>query len=511
MRLALPLAAVLTLAACGSSQAPVTGATTSREAQVSHALSGVTGADARVADDLDRSVILRGVNLNSLGEYYQEFPDLPATLALSEDDFAGMAAMGFNVVRLIVTWSRIEPQRGVIDTAYFERIAQALEWARAHDIYVLLDMHQDAWSPYVGTPDGVSCPPPLQAVVGWDGAPAWATALTGTVATCALPLGREFSVAVQTSFEQFYLDLGGVQGELINSWAALAGRFAADPVVAGYDLLNEPNPGLTAGVDDYLLLGQFYSRALNAIRAAESAAPGGFAHAGFFEPSVITGPLALPGPVPLGFTSDTNLVYAPHLYNESINPLPLPGAQTMEQGFANAATAASNYGTTFFSGEWGWFGDSESDAVQIRRYAALEDQYRVGGTWWQWKQACGDPHAVGTRGHRPPCADTGSPYSDGIVVRARSNTMILDRAYPRAAPGLLDSIEADVDSGGLNISGRARRGGTSADLWLPARCASPVVTGENIAAATRRRVTGGWRIAVPVPAVGAYRVNVSCG
>src|SRR5438045_7068872 len=45
---------------------------------------------------------------------------------------------------------------GVFDTAYVDRIRQAVGWARAHGIYVVLDMHQDAWGKYVATPAGRS-------------------------------------------------------------------------------------------------------------------------------------------------------------------------------------------------------------------------------------------------------------------------------------------------------------------------------------------------------------------
>ena len=130
---------------------------------------------------------------------------------------------------------------------------------------------------------------------------------------------------------------------------------------------------------------------------------------------------------------------------------------SIEDGFRNAATAASLHGTTFFSGEWGWFGDPAVDQANIERYAAAEDRHRIGGTWWQWEQACGDPHAVGVRGNRPSCAGH-SPFSDGLVTRPRANTMVLDRAYPRAVPGQLEHIGANVATGSLTVRGRANHG-----------------------------------------------------
>jgi endoglycosylceramidase len=485
-----------------------------------------TSADgqARIVDDQGRTVVLRGVNVNGLGEYYQEFPDLDSTIPLTEADFAGIAAKGFNVVRLIMTWSRIEPQRGVFDQAYLDEIAEAVNWAKKHDIGVILDMHQDAWGPAVNTPDGTVCPSFMKPAVGWDGAPAWATAVTDPVMTCRREASREVSVAVQTSFEDFYNDLNGIQGEFVKSWEFVVRRFATEPAVVGYDLLNEPNPGLAVGFNDYVRLGQMYDRLVPAIRAAEASVPGGFSHTVYFEPGVVSSILPTPGPAtgsadssgsagstgsassgPSGFTSDSNLVYAPHIYNESL-PLAIG---TIEQGFANAQKAADNYGTPFFSGEWGFFGKPADDAPKLARYAAAEDSYRIGGTWWQWKQACGDPHNIQVRGERPDCQAgefgglAGFPAEDPLLP-------ILTRAYPRAVPGELTDIRADVPSGALEVEGVADRAGVSADLWVPQRCGSPEVSGTNVGTAAVRSVDGGYRVSVLVTAVGVYQVDVLC-
>ena len=72
-------------------------------------------ADRRIVDTAGRDVLLRGANVNSLGEYWQGVPAIPPTLPVTEADWDLMASRGFSVVRLLVTWSRVEPVRDVID------------------------------------------------------------------------------------------------------------------------------------------------------------------------------------------------------------------------------------------------------------------------------------------------------------------------------------------------------------------------------------------------------------
>src|SRR5690606_30419358 len=81
-----------------------------------------TSRDLRIVDDLGRDVLLRGVNITSLGEYWQGDPDEPATLPTTDADWDAMAARGFSVIRLIVHWSRIEPVRGQFDDAYLDEV-----------------------------------------------------------------------------------------------------------------------------------------------------------------------------------------------------------------------------------------------------------------------------------------------------------------------------------------------------------------------------------------------------
>jgi hypothetical protein len=90
---------------------------------------------------------------------------------------------------------------------------------------------------------------------------------------------------VQAAFRNFYADTGGIRDAFVATAARVAGEFADEPAVAGYDLPNEPNKVLpddesTARYTD--LVGDLVA----SIRAAETDA-GGFAHLLFLEPLVL--------------------------------------------------------------------------------------------------------------------------------------------------------------------------------------------------------------------------------
>ncbi len=135
--------------------------------------------DQRIVDDRGRQVLLRGANVNALGEYAQADPAAEPTAPVTDEDWDAMAAHGFSVVRLIMSWSRLEPERGEIDRSYIRNVARPVQAANDRGIYVVLDVHQDAWSMYSATPEGTACPPGTEAAIGWDGAPEWATIADG--------------------------------------------------------------------------------------------------------------------------------------------------------------------------------------------------------------------------------------------------------------------------------------------------------------------------------------------
>jgi endoglycosylceramidase len=447
------------------------------------------GEDAAIVDGRGRQVLLRGVNVNQLGDYYQADPQLETVIPLSERDFRRIARLGFNSVRLTMSWSGFQPERGDFDAAYVRRVRQAIRWAAKYDLYVVLDMHQDAWGKYIATPADETCVPPTGRAVGWDGAPAWATVTDG-LTTCRLNDTRELSPAVAQAFESFYADREGIQTELVSTWGRIARAFARERNVVGYDLFNEPHPGLKIGVNEAGPLGNFYARAIEAIRAGERDALLKKPRIAFFEPSVLWSGVGDDAVPPPGFTEDPQVVFAPHLYAESITID--QGLTKIERGFDNAERAAATYGAPLWSGEWGWFGDPLDTRARLERYIAQEDARRLGGAWWVWKQACGDPHVVGYPGAsgslNPTKCPSGRPL--GLVT---GYTDILRRAYPRFAPGRLTQLRSDWQTGAWSLRGtRGDAASCRLQVWVPAT--RPRLTAERVSRLRVRRRPGGYEV-----------------
>lgn len=450
----------------------------------------------RITDGNGNDVLMRGVNVNQLVDFYQPRKDVPATRPLSEQDFADIASYGFDVVRLNLSWSTLEPTRGQLDTAYLGRVKDAVAWAKENGIRVVLDMHQDGWSK-AATTDGTVCRPGTDPMWGYDGAPAWATISDGAP-RCAFT-GRDISPAGDRAFENFWFDTDGVQSALARTWGELAAEFKDEPAVAGYDLMNEPGFGETAPVTTSQQLGRYYDAAIRQIRTA------GAPQIVFVEPSILWSGLGFDtGPRP-GFTSDRNIVFSPHLYAESITmdtSLGLPAIVSIERQFDLAARVAAEYGIPLWSGEYGYWGDDASIASRIDRYATAEDAHALGSAYWVWKQACGDPqNGIGDVGLGlvPEDCATGADAPGN-----RHLLGVLSRAYPQSAPGRIDTLHGDGAS--LLLTGSSSRRTCGLDVWIPGTT-KPAVHTTGVEDARLEQQPGGWRFTGC--ADGDYRVTTS--
>jgi endoglycosylceramidase len=425
----------------------------------------------QVVDSANRVVLLRGVNINGLEDYWGDsatplavpYPTGPAaytggacpgrnptveSMALCDLDFPQLQALGYDSIRLAVSWSLLEPQPGRVDGRYIERIAQVVSWARAAGIYVVIDLHQDAWSKYVYTPAGQPCPPPFKTVGGFhesDGAPAWAS--TAVTPTCALNGTRELDTAVQEDFQRFWSDSAGPDGIGLQEhyaavMVALARRFHDDPAVAGYEVMNEPSPGFVPpDVMDPTELFPFYGKVVNTVTTAVP----GFRQLFFVEPDItrdITDRSFTLVPWSL-FSAYPNVVYAPHVYtrvftpDQALNSPALDAVFPLDGGYRSAVQDAAALGLPLWVGEFG--NDVPEDGVVLRAHYANADADTIGNSLWVWKA---DQSANFSVYH--------GPFGAGVPFPSR--VKFTSRAYPIFTVGRITSVAYAPDSGAFRMT-----------------------------------------------------------
>lgn len=311
------------------------------------------------------------------------------------------------------------------------------------------------------------------------------------------------------AFTNFYHDTDGIQSELVKTWSLLARTFGSDPAVAGYGLLNEPGIGEDAPVTSSVLLSAYYHRVVQVIRAQEADVKGGFPHLVYIEPSVLWSGLGFDAAPPRGFSNDPYLVFAPHLYSESITMDQGMGITlvSLQRGFVLAKQQAQAYGMPLWIGEWGWFGNSGVDDARTAAFVDQEDAHLVGGAFWVWKQACGDPQSDQSAATAGNLVEVDCATGMDLPIHA-SFAKVLSRPYPQAVPGQLAHLAVD-SQGRLTLSGTAPKAvagaGCTLDVWFPG-AARPTVGGSGVDVIDLRQVDGGWRITGC--AGGSYQMTV---
>ena len=450
----------------------------------------------RIVDAAGREVLLRGVNVNANVEYWAYSPSLFTTYPLTEGDADLMASFGWNAVRLLLSWSRVEPEPGVYDEAYLDAIEAAVRMLQRRGLYSIIDLHQDAWGPSLAARPDEVCRSGETPAFGWDGAPAWATLDKG--ARRCVPNGtREFSPAVIASFQSFWDDAPGPGDVGIRTrYAAMLGhvaaRLAPHDAVAGFEIMNEPNAiWLFAGQLD--ALADFYGQALAEIRAGE-ASVGAPTRLVFFEPGITWADFG-PG-APPDFPHDDQIVYAPHIYQGGLNATPLD-----EQPFERARAEAADFGgAPVVSTEWGSGPERAADPNDdyFLLHQQLQDDFRIGATLWTWREACGDPHKAGDAlaGRVPSVwgefdVDCATNTVNGLRAPLVAQ---LTRPALRAAPGRITHLAVDDAANTLVAEGESVARGSFVAFLPAAPGTRPHVAGSNVDSFAWAPAPGGFYV-----------------
>ncbi|MGO9854186.1 MAG: cellulase family glycosylhydrolase [Acidimicrobiales bacterium] len=452
--------------AAASSGLPTLQATSATGAPTPAAVSGLIRAPGGpyLYDREGRVVFFHGVDAVYKYPPYELYPAPGKPWNFSAADASLMARLGFNVVRLGMTWSGLEPgtarandpaicgrgaptdphqfNQAVFDR-YVQRLRETVDLLGRFHIYTILDMHQDVYNEMF---DG-------------EGAPNWAVCTDGVPSVD--PPGRwslEYATrAAGIAFHHFWANdvRGDLQGEYDRVWGDVARAFKGNPWVLGYDPFNEPFSTSLIRFGDAHFDAQlecFYtgtdhvgtpSHGAPALRCprhdpADGVVPTIVAndpsHLIFDEPDnfasrgfpTFLGPMNLP-----------NLVFNVHIYCGARSPVTgnptnlaacaFQDARSLRRRAADRpamASARQPGGPAWFVTEFG----ATSSGALLSSITANMDAEQVGWAYWAWKYY-GDP--------------TGSAAESLVMAdgRLRSTALVLSRTYPQAVAGVPISFD----------------------------------------------------------------------
>lgn len=439
------------------------------------AVSGVIRAPGGpfLYDGQRRVVFFHGVNVVYKHPPYEVYPDPGKPWNFGAADASLMARLGFNVVRLGMTWQGLEPgsapandpaicskgrpgnphqfNQSVLDR-YLHRLRETVELLGRYHIYTILDMHQDVYNEMF---DG-------------EGAPDWAVCTDGVPSVD--PPGRwslEYgTLAAGIAYHHFWTNdvVGDLQGQYDMIWAKVAAYFRDVPWVLGYDPFNEPFSRSIVRLGDEHFDAQlecFYTGTARPGLAsngrtlacppqdpAEGVIPTILAndphHLIFDEPDnfasrgfpTFVGPMDLP-----------NLVYNVHIYCGARspvtgNPTDVAVCATQEihsldrraEDRPEMASPAQRDGPAWFVTEFG----ATSDPSLLTSFTAAANAHLVGWAYWAWKYYA-DP--------------TGSAAESLVMAdgRLRSTARVLSQTYAEAIAGRPTSMTFDPTSGAFTL------------------------------------------------------------
>ena len=409
-----------------------------------------------ILDTHGREIILRGVNARIEGIFDVTFDDgreaLEPIPAFSAADTEAMQKLGFNFLRLPINWSAIEPSPNTYSQDYLDAIQNVLDLCQQAGIYVLLDMHQDAYSKEIGE----------------DGAPLWAIIPAPETLNEGGHLGDLLSLRlsgqVQKAFMSFWnndiVDETGkaLQAHFIDAMCHVMNHFKDHTAVLGMEVFNEPWLLHTdLGESD---IGKLHSFYVNAFNRLKETAPEKLV---FFEPDVSKNYPSADGrpqysaiiPETIPWNTDQT-VYAPHLYinNFIATGNPDPDDPEIRVNINNSLIEAAAFNAPLMIGEFGFNHKDDDYGATMDVVMNLADQYLFHTAQWVWKENSQDAWGF-------------YDFENDVPVLRESIAKDTARAYPQAISGKIQYIRFDRATYDLTVHFTYAETGEPHVMFLP--------------------------------------------
>jgi endoglycosylceramidase len=231
-------------------------------------LSRIKASGKWFVDDTGRVILFRGINAVK-----KSIPWLPTDGHLDLTNMTQLRNLkkwGFNVVRLGVMWTGLMPENNKMNQTYLDAIVSIVNSLAAHDMHVIIDLHQDMMS---------------SRFASYDGVPLWImNELPDSKFQFPWPLKNQtlnislFAAYITEScgfaFQCLYRNLGNFGDYFQQYWSIIAKKFTNNTAILGYELINEPWAGdvyanpllLLPGFSGRLNLMPLYDRTYDTIR-----------------------------------------------------------------------------------------------------------------------------------------------------------------------------------------------------------------------------------------------------
>ena len=217
-------------------------------------------------DEKNRVVMLRGINAVK-----KSFPWLPNSGHIDMTNLEQLSSLkqwGFNCVRLGVMWAGLMPSENQINQTYLNEIKHIINLLGEHDIYVLIDLHQDMMSSKFNS---------------YDGVPSWiVNKLPQSKEAYPWPFkdGKNLifeaylTESCSFAFQCLYNNASGFESLFQRYWQTVARNLKNFSNIVGYELINEPWAGDIYARPELVLPGEagrtnlmpLYDRAFEQIR-----------------------------------------------------------------------------------------------------------------------------------------------------------------------------------------------------------------------------------------------------
>jgi endoglycosylceramidase len=308
-------------------------------------------------DEAGAIVMLRGLNVTGDSK-------MPPFRPVDDPHlFDSFPEWGVNVARLLFTWEAFEPERGSYDESYFAYYLSLIDALHARGVWVVVDVHQDAFSRF--TTDGCG-----------EGMPPWAVSSAVTKATpnngkdCSgWGLKMILNGDMHRAWDDFYADAEGVRGRYLTLLDTLAQRLSPHEAVIGYDMLNEP------WGDEVKQIGPLFEDAARTLRSHDERA------ILFVSPQALT---SSGQDTKLEKPTFANFAYSPHYYDAGVIQFGTWLGGSLKDPVERMENQAKTWNVPLCVGEFGAPGPGNNVTAYMDAFYLELDTRFLSGTQWSW-------------------------------------------------------------------------------------------------------------------------------